>query len=40
VTRAQIEPVAGFALRFETDEASAEALRALREFVGQESQPE
>jgi len=39
VTRAQIEPVAGFALRFETDEASAEALQALREFVGREPQP-
>jgi hypothetical protein len=36
VTRVQLEPVAGFALRFENDAPNAEALDALREFVRRE----
>lgn len=40
VTRVQEEPVAGFALRFESEEGDAEALKALREFVRRESRPE
>lgn len=40
VTRAQTDPVAGFGIRFEIDEASEEALAALRAFVGREVQPE
>lgn len=40
VTRAQTDPVTGFAIRFEIDEASEEALSALRAFVGREVQPE
>ena len=40
VIRVQTEPVVGFAVRFEVDEASAEALAALRAFVGREFAPE
>ena len=40
VIRVQHEPVAGFALHFETDAPSAEALEALREFVRREVRSE
>jgi hypothetical protein len=40
VTRVQLEPVAGFALRFEKDAPNAGALEALREFVGREAHGE
>lgn len=40
VIRAQAEPVVGFAIRFEDDEASAGALAAVRDFVAREKHPE
>ena len=36
VTRVQIEPVAGFAVRFEADPSSSDELEAVREFIRRE----
>lgn len=40
VIRSQSEPVVGFAIQFESDEASAPALAALRDFVAREKHAE
>ena len=40
VVRVQVEPVAGFAVRFEADAEDADALGVIREFVGREARPE
>jgi hypothetical protein len=40
VTRVQLEPVAGFAVRFEVDGSSSDELEAVRQFVRRESHEE